>query len=181
MVVDPVGADALIDRRIRELCLKEHMVTPFTEQAVQPCSYDVHVGYEGQIETRDGFKKVDLSIYSDNCPLYLPPGTFMLTDTVEYLKIPNNVEAHLHLVSSRARQGYQHALSGLIDAGYSGRPTLEIKNNLQYGNLPIYPKLRIAQLTFFEYQEAARRPYRGRYFEDVSVSNAKDGSDLLRD
>lgn len=171
---------ALIDRRIRELCLTQQMITPFSEEAVQPCSYDVHLGPKAKIETKEGWRDLDLSIYDEGCPLYLPPGTFMLGETVEFVRLPDNVEAHLHLVSSRARQGLDHSLSGLVDAGWKGILTLEIKNILQYGRIAIYPNLRIAQLTFFEYAESARRPYRGRYFGDNQVSGFKDGEDLLR-
>lgn len=170
----------MIDRRIRELCLSKEMISPFSLKAVQPCSYDVHLGRNAQIETPEGFKAKDLSQYSPENPLFLKPGVFMLGETVELVRLPNNVEAHLHLVSSRAREGLQHAVSGLVDCGWCGKLTLELKNNLQYGSIPIYPDLRIAQLTFFEYAENAHEPYRGRYFGDTTVSAAKDGQDLLR-
>ena len=171
---------ALIDRRIRELCLNADMISPFSFEAVQPCSYDVHLGLNAKMETKEGWKDIDLSIYDKDCPLYVSPGTFLLGETIEYVKLPDNVEAHLHLVSSRAREGLNHSLAGLVDCGYQGRLTLEIKNILKYGSIPIYPKLRIAQLTFFEYGENARRPYRGRYFGDTHVSAYKDGPDVLR-
>ena len=179
-VKNHAGTDALIDRRIRELCLNADMVSPFSFQAVQPCSYDVHLGPCAKIEVPGGFQDVDLSRYSPKNPLFLKPGAFMLGETVEYIKLPDNVEAHLHLVSSRAREGLNHSLAGLVDCGFHGRLTLEIKNILSYGSIPLYPNLRIAQLTFFEYPENARRPYRGRYFGDSQVSGYKDGEDLLR-
>ena len=109
----------------------------------------------------------------------MPPGCFLLAETIEYLRIPQNVEAHLHLVSSRAREGLNHLLAGLVDCGYEGRLTLELKNSLQFGHIPIYPGLRIAQLTFFEYAQDAAMPYRGRYFRDSKVSMAKSGQDVL--
>ena len=171
--------DALIDRRIRELCIAKQMITPFSEQAVQPCSYDVHLGENLEIEDAYGFHRVDFSQYSQDYPLWITPGQFLLGQTVEYVRLPDNVEAHLHLVSSRAREGLQHAVSGLVDCGWNGVLTLELKNNLQFGEIPIYPNLRIAQLTFFEYAENAEKPYRGRYFGDRDVSCAKDGKDLL--
>lgn len=174
------GTDALIDRRIRELCLNADMISPFSFQAVQPCSYDVHLGPCAKIEVPGGLKDIDLSRYTPESPLFIEPGTFLLGETVEYVRLPDNVEAHLHLVSSRAREGLNHMLSGLVDCGFQGRLTLELKNNLQYGAIPLYPNLRIAQLTFFEYPENARRPYRGRYFGDSQVSGYKDGEDLLR-
>tara|TARA_B100001173_G_scaffold286160_1_gene273632 strand:- start:10587 stop:11084 length:498 start_codon:yes stop_codon:yes gene_type:complete len=164
----------MIDRRIRELCLTEEMIKPFVDGCVQPCSYDVHLGPKARIETENGWLDIDLSVYNKVNPLYLEPGTFMLGETVEYVRLPDNVEAHLHLVSSRAREGLNHSLAGLIDAGWKGVLTLEIKNILKYGKIGIYPDLRIAQLTFFEYAEKAEQPYVGRYFGDTTVSAAKD-------
>ena len=170
----------MIDRRIRELCLTKQMIEPFSQQAVQPCSYDVHLGNTLEIEGHRGvFNRIDFSGYNQKCPLWIKPGQFLLGQTVENVRLPDNVEAHLHLVSSRAREGLQHAVSGLVDCGWNGVLTLELKNNLQFGEVPIYPNLRIAQLTFFEYAEAAENPYRGRYFGDKDVSRSKHGPDLL--
>jgi len=104
------------------------MIQPFHNDCVQPCSYDVHLGPTLLVETEDGFTKVDISDRSEREPLQMPPGAFALGETVEYLDIPNNVEAHLHLVSSRAREGLNHSLAGLVDAGFKGVLTLELKN-----------------------------------------------------
>jgi len=168
----------LIDRRIAELGAAG-MVRPFIQECVQPCSYDVHLGTNAVLETEEGFRPVSLADYSPEKPYLIGPGDFMLGETVEYLAIPHNVEAHLHLVSSRAREGLNHSLAGLIDCGFEGRITLEIKNILKFGYIPLYPGLRIAQLTFFEYADDAKKPYKGRYFGDTGVSLAKDGKDVL--
>lgn len=168
----------MIDIRIEELALKG-MIEPFHSECVQPCSYDVHLGNTILVETAEGFRKQDISKYTNKDPIQMPPGCFLLGETVEYLRIPSNVEAHLHLVSSRAREGLNHMLSGLVDAGFHGRLTLELKNSLQFGFIPLYPGLRIAQLTFFEYGRDAGEPYQGRYFGDKHVSGVKSGSDLL--
>ena len=170
----------MIDRRISELCLTEAMIEPYSPSAVQPCSYDVHLGPNAKIETKSGWQYLDLSKYSEERPYFIGPGVFMLGETVEYVRLPNNVEAHLHLVSSRAREGLNHSLAGLVDAGAHLRLTLEIKNILKYGYIPLFPNLRIAQLTFFEYEESAQQPYRGRYFGDTQVSAVKNGQDVLQ-
>jgi dCTP deaminase len=170
----------LIDRQIRDLCVNKGMISPYSDAAVQPCSYDIHLGKTIKIERPDGFHRLDLSPYSKEHPLLIKPGVFFLAETVEHVNLPDNVEAHLHLVSSRAREGLQHLLAGLVDCGWKGVLTLELKNVLQYGFIPIYPNLRIAQLTFFEYLENAQNPYRGRYFGDTGVNSVKDGSDLLQ-
>lgn len=175
-----IATDALIDRRITELGL-EGMIRPFHQKCVQPCSYDVHLGDNALVETEEGgFRPLDLSGYTPDKPCLMPPGCFVLAETIEYFRMPTNVEAHLHLVSSRAREGLNHSLAGLVDCGYEGRLTLELKNILQFGHVSIYPGLRVGQLTFFEYTEHAKKPYCGRYFGDSRVSMARDGEDLLR-
>lgn len=171
--------NVLIDRRIAELG-RQGMITPFHPECVQPCSYDVHLGKNGLVETENGFRPIKLEDYSEEKPLLMPPGCFLLGETIEYFHIPRNVEAHLHLVSSRAREGLNHSLAGLVDCGYQGRLTLELKSALQFGHIPLYPGLRIGQLTFFEYMEDAENPYSGRYFGDSRVAMARDGEDLLR-
>lgn len=168
----------MIDIRIEELALKG-MIEPFHHECVQPCSYDVHLGARLKVETEVGWNDLDMSKYSEKEPLMMPPGCFVLGETIEYFRIPRNVEAHLHLVSSRAREGLNHLLAGLVDCSYEGRLTLELKNSLQFGHIPIYPGLRIAQLTFFEYEQDSGKPYRGRYFRDSKVSMAKSGKDVL--
>ena len=100
-------------------------------------------------------------------------------DKLLIAKLPDNVEAHLHLVSSRAREGLNHSLSGLVDCSWQGKLTLELKNILKYGYIALFPNLRVAQLSFWEYQENAQNPYRGRYFGDTTVSAVKDGADVL--
>lgn len=167
----------MIDIRIEELGIKG-MINPFHSECVQPCSYDVHLGENLLVETEHGFQKASLAGHSEKNPLYMPPGLFLLGETIEYFQIPNNVEAHFHLVSSRAREGMDALLAGLIDCGYNGRITLELKNSLQYGQIPLYKGLRIGQLSFFEYTQDARIPYKGRYYGDNAVSMARDGEDL---
>ena len=100
------------------------MIEPYSPSAVQPCSYDVHLGPNAKIETKSGWQYLDLSKYSEERPYFIGPGVFMLGETVEYVRLPNNVEAHLHLVSSRAREGLNHSLAGLVDAGAHLRLTL---------------------------------------------------------
>ena len=71
------------------------MIEPYSPAAVQPCSYDVHLGPNAKIETKS---LDDLTLVSEERPYFIGPGVFMLGETVEYVRLPNNVEAHLHLV-----------------------------------------------------------------------------------
>lgn len=155
------------------------MIKPFHPEAVQPCSYDLHLGPNTLIERKSGFEPFDLSPYSEEQPYWMPPDEFLLAETLQTVKLPANVEAHLHLVSSRAREGLNHSLSGLVDCSWEGKLTLELKNILKYGYIALFPNLRVAQLSFWEYEENAQSPYRGRYFGDTTVSAVKDGADVL--
>ena len=163
----------MIDRRIRELCLERKMVEPYRESSLQPCSIDVHLGNNIIAETFFGWKEINLEEFDEFTPFMMAPGMFLLAETEEYIHLPDNVEAHLHLVSSRAREGLDHHLAGLVDAGWQGRLTLELKNSLRFNQVGIYPGMRTAQLSFWEYPESAEFPYAGRYWGDQGVSRAK--------
>ena len=116
----------MIDRRIRELCLQHQMVDPFRETSLQPCSIDVHLGPNIIVETFWGWKDIDLEEFDEIMPFMMSPGMFLLAETEEYIHLPDNVEAHLHLVSSRAREGLDHRLAGHVDCGFPGKLTLEV-------------------------------------------------------
>ena len=64
------------------------------------------------------------------------------------------------LKSSRAREGYQHALAGWIDPGWVGsKLTLELKNNRRYRSLPLYPGMRIGQIVFHTMSQTPIKSY----------------------
>jgi dCTP deaminase len=99
-------------------------------------------------------------------PFILHPGDFTLASTLEYIVIPNYLSARLEGRSTWGRVGLQiHSTAGFVDPGFQGRLTFEL-NNLGRLPLPLYPGIRIGQLSFHRIESAATL-----YFE-------KDGSNF---
>lgn len=79
----------------------------------------------------------------------LHPGSLLLVPTLEWVKIPPDLQGVVTARSSWAREGLNIATATIINPGYQGIVTLELAN---FGEIPIklYPGLRIAQIAFYE-------------------------------
>lgn len=86
--------------------------------------------------------------------LWIHPGTFVLGGTLEYIRLPDNLCAHVTARSSWARFGLSIASALAVHPGFYGCLALELVNN---GNTPvgIHPGDRIGQLTIFEVEPRA--------------------------
>jgi len=124
------------------------MIYPFVEEktvvngksyGLSSCSYDVRIDQN----------------------LTLNPGDYALASTIEDLDIPNNVAAFVVDKSSYARLGIM-AFNTLIDAGFKGNLTLELKNTAK-NIVQIQQGDPICQLVFHWLDEPTDRPYTGKY------------------
>jgi len=86
----------------------------------------------------------------------LHPGMLALVPTLEWVKLPPDLQGIVTARSSWAREGLSIATATLINPGYKGVITFELAN---LGEIPIrlYPGLRIAQIAFHELNEAAAK------------------------
>lgn len=97
--------------------------------------------------------------FTEEKPLILMPGEFILGSTVERVQIPNNLVGRCEGKSSLGRLGLLiHATAGFIDPGFHGQITLEITN---VAPLPIilWPEMKICQLALESMTGEAERPY----------------------
>jgi dCTP deaminase len=77
------------------------------------------------------------------------PGDFVLTQTFEYIKLPEFYAARVEGKSSLARIGLTiHQTGGWIDSGFSGTITLEI-SNVNVRPILLYSGMPICQLAIF--------------------------------
>jgi dCTP deaminase len=83
----------------------------------------------------------------------LHPGALALVPTLEWIRIPNDLQGVVTARSSWAREGLNIATATIINPGYQGIITLELAN---FGEIPIqlYPGLRIAQIALYALQLA---------------------------
>jgi dCTP deaminase len=80
-------------------------------------------------------------------PFLLHPGMLALIPTLEWIKLPQDLQGLVTARSCWAREGLSIATATLINPSYRGIITLELAN---LGQIPIklYPGLRIAQIAF---------------------------------
>jgi len=168
----------LPDHQIRWFCQKHAMVVPFSEDQLNPASYDVLLGDRLMIEVPE---HRDLQIHgiaghTAEDPYWLQPGEFVLAQTQEIFNIPDSVAAQFVLKSSRAREGLEHLLAGWCDPGWHGsRLTLELSNARKMHPIAIWPGMKIGQMVFHKMEGIPGRSYAvtGRYNGDLAVTASK--------
>ncbi len=112
----------------------------------------------------------------------LHPSMLALVPTLEWIKLPPNLQGTVTARSSWAREGLNIATASLIHPGYKGIVTLELAN---LGQIPIalYPGLRIAQIAFYSLShDAEPKDMSSRFnmaFEPVEGNLAQDDEPFL--
>ncbi|EOD00311.1 dCTP deaminase [Caldisalinibacter kiritimatiensis] len=158
----------LSDKTIKEMLkTKELVIEPIDDEQIQPASVDLKLGThflkvdENSIESMSLDKEIKYVEIESN-EIIIPPNSFLLATTREYIKLPNNVTAFVEGRSSIGRMGLFIQNAGWVDPGFEGEITLELYNA---NRLPI--KLisgrRICQLVFAFMDKEAENPYRGKY------------------
>jgi dCTP deaminase len=114
----------LSDIEIREaLKKKELAIDPFSEQSLQPASYDLRVGKRVLLSGEE--KEIDLE---NRGSITLKAGQFGLLTSLERIRMPNIMAAHIGMKSYYIRKGLI-LLAGLqIDPGWEGYLVLGVYN-----------------------------------------------------
>ena len=164
------------DRWIREMALTRNMIEPFTERQISKgkisyglssYGYDVRVGHEFKVFTNVNSNVVDpknfdprslVDFKGDVCTV--PPNSFALAASMEYMRIPRDVLCICVGKSTYARCGIITNVTPL-EPGWEGNITLEISNTT---TLPakIYAGEGLVQVLFFESDERCEVSYPDR-------------------
>lgn len=168
------------DRWIRRMANEQGMIEPFEPGQVcdngngpivsygtSSYGYDVRCADEFKIFTNINSAVVDpknfdatsfVDLKSDIC--VIPPNSFVLARTIEYFRIPRNVLTICLGKSTYARCGIIVNVTPL-EPEWEGHVTLEFSNTTP---LParIYAHEGVAQMLFFESDEACETSYRDR-------------------
>ena len=164
------------DKWIRTMALEHGMIDPFNDKQVKQgvvsygvssYGYDIRVSDEFKIFTNVNNSIVDPKAFDsksfvdfkgDVC--IVPPNSFALARSFEYLKVPRNVLVVCLGKSTYARCGIIINVTPL-EPEWEGHITLEISNTTP---LPakIYANEGIAQLLFYEGDEACAISYKDR-------------------
>jgi len=164
------------DRWIRRMALEKGMIKPFEERQVRAgvisyglssYGYDLRIADEFKIFTNINNTLVDPKAFDprsfvdyQGSVCIVPPNSFALGRSVEYFKIPRNVLTICVGKSTYARCGIITNVTP-FEPEWEGFVTLEISNTTP---LPakIYANEGIAQVLFFESDEACQTSYADR-------------------
>lgn len=142
---------------------------PYDETLVQPSSVDMrvdrrfrvfHNARHPYIDVRKEMEDLtELVEVPEDEPFILHPGEFVLGQTLERVRLPNDLVARLEGKSSLGRLGLLiHSTAGFVDAGFEGNLTLELSN---VANLPItiYHGMPIGQISFMQMDKPVDHAY----------------------
>lgn len=143
------------------------VVEPLEDYAIQPASIDLRLGEhylkvdENELDTIHldrPIRYVELTM----AEIVIPPLSFMLASTMEYIKLPSDITAFVEGRSSIGRIGLFVQNAGWVDPGFEGELTLELFNaNRQ--PIRLRSGRRICQLVFARMDQPASTPYQGKY------------------
>lgn len=167
-------SDGTIRKYLQQGDLK---IEPIIEEQIQPASVDLRLGNhflkvdENTIESMSLDKEIKYVEFTSN-EVIIPPHSFLLATTLEYIKLPNYLTAFVEGRSSIGRIGLFIQNAGWVDPGFEGEITLELYNA---NRLPI--KLtagrRVCQLVFAEMDKEALCPYNGKYQKQRSATGSR--------
>ncbi len=179
----------LADRSIKEkLRSGEISIEPFSDEFLQPASYDLHLDKNILLFNTDKHDSIDVKNpvedlmikveMSEQEGFLIKPSQFILANAVEITGVDARHVGRLEGKSSLARMGLIiHVTAGFLDPGNKLRLTLEIVN-LSPLPIRIYPGMKIAQLAFEELDKNCERPYgstglNSKYKGDLTVQASK--------
>ncbi|MGA0241748.1 MAG: dCTP deaminase [Candidatus Marinamargulisbacteria bacterium] len=172
----------LSDGSIRQLMASgELSIDPLDSTQIQPASVDCTLGthflriddaHKTHLDFESDTKYIDIQAEK----MVIPPQSFLLATTNEFIRLPNHITAFVEGRSSIGRMGLFIQNAGWVDAGFEGRITLELFNA---NSLPIELSAhrRICQLVFCLMDKTSENPYRGKYYRQVQSV----GSHIHRD
>jgi dCTP deaminase len=176
-------SDASLRDRLARPTEARILVEPLGPAAIQPSSIDVRIGSRLRVYAHPVMQRVTTEedwpdvLFNGSHTWTLRPGRCYLATTFEEIKVPGDLVCFIHGRSTMARLFLTpHQEAGLLDAGYEGRPTLEITVVLPVELAPFDP---IAQLVFHELDRPVLRPYghparRSRYQNQREPGPAKE-------
>lgn len=172
-------SDQTLERLIKEKII---VIDPVDEKSIQPASVDLRLGTHFLIIEENQMEVITLDSevhYREinNDTIIIPPKSFLLATTQEYIKLPNDITAFVEGRSSIGRIGLFIQNAGWVDPGFEGRITLELYNA---SALPIKLQAgkRICQLVCCRMDAPAKTPYNGKYQGQDKTTGSKIHKDI---
>lgn len=169
----------LCDWQIEDLAKTMQLVTPYDGDLVNPASIDLRVGSYGRLERNYPLPpRPNDELWDDPFPLdnghKLQRGESILLDTLEYVRIPENLMAEMWLKSSAGRNGGDMYKAGYIDPGFHGTLTFRYRNDMRRPIL-ILTGARLVQMVLRYMAAVPANSYKviGRYFAQSGPTPAR--------
>lgn len=168
-------SDGDIKKAIKE---KRIVVTPEPDFSVQlgSCSIDLRLGDTFRVFDHSRFPFIDPAkkdfsneitkevIVKEGEHFIMQPGDFVLAVCLENVKIPDDLMGRLEGRSSLGRLGLVvHSTASTFDAGWDGKPVLEL-GNLGRMAIALTPGMRVCAMTFEQLSSPAETPYTSKKF-----------------
>jgi dCTP deaminase len=160
-----LSSRTILDKAAR----KELTIHPLDPEQMQPASVDLRLGNHFMTVDEQKTDKISVrkkasyrDIYiGENESIVIPPHSFMLASTKEWVKLPENLTAFVEGRSSIGRLGLFIQNAGWVDPGFEGRITLELFNS-NCSPIELIEGWRICQLVLAEMDQPTH-PYKGKY------------------
>jgi dCTP deaminase len=158
----------LSDETLRAMLAERRIVVePIEPYQVQPASIDLRLGRSFLKIDENTLESLTLDselpyVQIEKDQIVIPPHSFLLATTIEFIRIPANVTAFVEGRSSIGRIGLFIQNAGWVDPGFEGNITLELFNANRLP-LRLTSGRRICQIVFAFMDQATRRPYSGKY------------------
>ncbi|MCP3029796.1 dCTP deaminase [Halobacillus sp. A1] len=163
---------------------KELIIDPVNLSHIQPASADLTLGRHfmtvdehstGKLSLRESASYRDIHIGAQES-IIIPPHSFMLATTKEWIKLPNHLTAFVEGRSSIGRMGLFVQNAGWVDPGFEGRITLELFNASR-SPIELIEGWRICQLVIAEMDQPTKS-YSGKYTGQSSTTPSAVYKDL---
>ena len=178
----------LSDKSIKEkINTGEISISPFSQDSLQPASYDLHLDKNIMYFNTNGNNIIDVKKPVDELMIrtqisdsgfVIEPHQLVLANVIEITGVDSKHVGRLEGKSSLARIGLIiHATAGFLDPGNKLRLTLEMVN-LSPLPIRIYAGMKIAQIAFEELDTPCEKPYgskslNSKYSGDLTVQASK--------
>ncbi len=154
--IEPFTEDVVRENGLDLRVGNEYAIYAFENQVIDPCELESARHLFSIVEAKDG-------------RIVVPPRSFALLTTMEYVKFPTDVIGFCNLRSTLARYGLGIPPT-IIDAGFEGNVTIEVINNS--GNyIVLRPGMRFLHVVLARTVGEAK--YQGKYLGQRGVTPPK--------
>ncbi len=169
----------LSDTSIRKLIKdKKLLIKGLSPNAIQPSSIDLSLGESALLLkywTTQGILDFNTKMSYEKIfgqEFVIPPHSFILATTKEYVQLPKDISGFVEGRSSVGRMGLFIQNASVVGPGFKGKLTLELYNaNI----LPIRLEAgrRVCQLLLFQMDRESKKGYTGKYQNQKSAESTK--------